>query len=244
MELLPAIDLRQGGVVRLRQGRDDERTEYEVEPAEALRRWAELGVERVHVVDLDAAFGEEPQRGLIEALVREGVARLQLGGGLRDREAVEWALDLGCDRVVLTSLLARDFDLFAELCDRFPGRLVPALDVQGDRVRTHGWRGEAEGTVDELAARLRGLPIGPVLVTDIERDGTLEGPNVELTRRVARSAGVGGLVSGGVSRLEDLEQARRFEEIEGVIVGRAFYDGRIDAEAAAQLCRAGGEETG
>ena len=237
MELLPAIDLRNGRVVRLRQGRDDARTEYDLEPLAALRRWAELGVERVHVVDLDGAFGEEPQRALIEEMVSEGAVRLQLGGGLRDREAVEWALELGCDRVVLTSLVARDFDLFAELCDRFPGRLVPALDVRDDRVRTHGWRGEAEGTVDELAARLRGLAIGPVLVTDIERDGTLEGPNIELTRRVAQRAGVGGLVSGGVSRLDDLEEARRHQEIEGVIVGRAFYDGRIDPEAAAELCR-------
>lgn len=240
MDLLPAIDLRGGRVVRLRRGVDSDRTEYDVAPQVALGEFAAAGVERVHVVDLDAAFGEAPQRRLVaELAAMPGAPRIELGGGLRDREAVEWALGQGVDRVVLTSMLVRDPALFAELAERYPGRLVAALDVADGRLRFAGWTESSPRPLDDVCAELRELPLAAVLVTDIERDGTLSGPNFELTVAVAEAVGVGGLLSGGVRSLEDLARARELSVIAGAVVGKALYDGAIDLGAALAVCRDG-----
>jgi phosphoribosylformimino-5-aminoimidazole carboxamide ribotide isomerase len=238
MELLPAIDLREGKVVRLRRGDDQRRTIYDLDPLDALRRYADAGVAMVHCVDLDAAFGQAPQRALVERMLALPQApRIELGGGLRDREAVRWALDAGCARVVLTSLLVRDPELFDELAAATPGRLVPALDVEGESVRYHGWTASSPHPLEVLCARLRALPIAAVLVTDIALDGMLEGPNIELARRVGAACGVPAIVSGGVRSLADLEAASRYREIGGVIVGKALYDGAIALDAAVALVR-------
>jgi phosphoribosylformimino-5-aminoimidazole carboxamide ribotide isomerase len=250
MELVPAIDLRRGGAVRLRQGDDARATRYGDDPRDLLRRYAEAGVRRVHLVDLDAALGEAPQRALIASLVAElaniadiagfsGAPTLQLGGGLRDREAVLWALGAGCERVVLGSLVAREPDLFASLAKEFPGRLVPALDVEAGEVRIAGWREGAGCSLVELSAGLRDLPCPAVLVTDVERDGMMEGPNLDLTREVGRASGLPALLSGGIRSLADLEAARAFPEIGGAIVGRALYEQAFTTEAALAVCAGG-----
>lgn len=233
MELIPALDLRHGRVVRLRQGDDSRRTVYDLDPLSTLLGYARAGVRQAHIVDLDAALGDPPQRALIRSLVdaRE-TPGLQLGGGLRDREAVEWALESGCERVVLTSLMVRDFDLFAALSEEHPGRLVPALDLWGEGLRVSGWTESASVTVDELCRRLAPLPLPALLVTDIERDGTLVGPNVEMARRISRAVGKPALLSGGVRCLDDLRAARQVPEISGAIVGRALYDGAFTVEEA------------
>jgi phosphoribosylformimino-5-aminoimidazole carboxamide ribotide isomerase len=239
MELLPALDLRHGRAVRLRQGDDASATVYGQAPERRLEAFAAAGVRRVHVVDLDAAFGEPPQRELLARLAVRGLA-LQLGGGLRDRRAVEWALAAGFERVVVGSLVARDPAGFRGLAAELPGRLVPALDLAGGRVRVAGWREAAERAPEELCAELAGLPCPAVLVTDVARDGMLAGPNLELARRVARAAALPALLSGGVRSLADLAAARRAPEIAGVIVGRALYEGAFTVEEA--LAAAAGEE--
>ncbi len=240
MELLPALDLREGRVVRLLQGDDQQRTVYGDDPVEVLARYRRAGVARVHVVDLDAALGGPPQRDLIAALAAlpDGPA-LQLGGGLRDAESLAWAFAAGCQRGVVGSLVARDPDRFAELARQHPGRLVPALDVRQGRLAIAGWREAAAPSLEEVAGRLRGLPCPAVLVTDVERDGTLEGPNLDLARRVAGWSGLPALLSGGVRRLEDLEAAARCPEIAGAIVGRALYDGVFTLAEALAACASG-----
>lgn len=238
MRLIPAIDLRYGGVVRLSQGDDARRTFYDVDPAAMLRRCAAAGVDLVHVVDLDAAFGGEPQHELVAELARVG-PRLELGGGLRSRQAVEWALGAGCARVVLGSLVARDFDAFREIATAFAGRVVPAVEVAEGELRVAGWREAAPMSLPELCRRLQGLPCPAVLVTDVERDGTLEGPNHMLARQVARASGLPALLSGGVRALADLETAAQFPEIQGTIVGKALYDGVFTLEEAVAACRGG-----
>ncbi|HTQ80839.1 MAG TPA: HisA/HisF-related TIM barrel protein, partial [Thermoanaerobaculia bacterium] len=191
MELLPAIDLRRGEAVRLRQGVDARATVYQDDPRDLLRRFAAAGVTRVHVVDLDAALGEAPQRALLAELASlPGAPTLELGGGLRDRSSIEWALAAGCDRAVLGSLVARDPALFLSLCDEYPGRLIPALDVSAGEVRIAGWREGAGRSLATLCADLRGLPCPAVLVTDVARDGMMSGPNLELTQMVARASGL------------------------------------------------------
>jgi phosphoribosylformimino-5-aminoimidazole carboxamide ribotide isomerase len=241
MELLPAIDLRRGGAVRLRQGDDARATRYGDDPGELLTRYARAGVARVHLVDLDAALGEAPQRALIAALIAAlaalpGAPALQLGGGLRDRESVLWALGAGCERAVLGSLAARQPDLFASLAHEFPGRLVPALDVEAGEARVAGWREGAGRSLGELCAGLSGLPCPAVLVTDVERDGMMAGPNFDLARRVARMSGLPALLSGGIRSLEDLEAARAWPEISGAIVGRALYEGAFTIAEALAAC--------
>ncbi|MEP7013199.1 MAG: 1-(5-phosphoribosyl)-5-[(5-phosphoribosylamino)methylideneamino] imidazole-4-carboxamide isomerase [Acidobacteriota bacterium] len=237
MELLPAIDLRGGQAVRLRQGDDSRRTTVGADPVILLEQFAAAGVGLVHVVDLDAALGEAPQRDLIgrmiERMIGKGTA-IQLGGGLRDRASIEAALALGAERVVVGSLVARDPDLFAEIAAAHPGRLVPALDLSGTsgEVRISGWREGAARSLAELTAALIGCPCPAVLVTDVDRDGMMGGPNLALARRIARSCGLPALLSGGVSSLDDLAAARVYPEIAGAIVGQALYSGAFTLEEA------------
>lgn len=233
MDLLPAIDLRGGQAVRLRQGDDSRRTTVGDDPVALLDRFAAAGVSLVHVVDLDAALGEAPQSALIERMIGRGIA-IQLGGGLRDRTSIEAALALGAERAVVGSLVARDPELFAEIAAAHPGRLVPALDLSGTtgEVRISGWKEGAPRTLAELAAALVGAASPAVLVTDVDRDGMMGGPNVALARRVARACGLPALLSGGVSSLEDLAAARIYPEIAGAIVGQALYSGAFTLEEA------------
>jgi len=233
MELLPAIDLREGRAVRLRQGDDARRTTVGDDPVALLDRFGAAGVALVHVVDLDAALGDIPQRGLIERMIGRGTA-IQLGGGLRDRASIEAALALGAERVVVGSLVARDPHLFVEIAASHPGRLVPALDLSGTsgEVRISGWREGAARSLAELSNALIGCPCPAVLVTDVDRDGMMGGPNLGVARRVARACGLPALLSGGVSSLDDLAAARVYPEIAGAIVGQALYSGAFTLEEA------------
>jgi phosphoribosylformimino-5-aminoimidazole carboxamide ribotide isomerase len=235
MELIPAIDLRHGRAVRLRQGDDAQATVYGDDPVAVLEAYARAGVFRVHVVDLDAALGEASQRDLIERMTAVGV-RVQLGGGLRSREAIEWAVGAGCDRVVIGSLVARDVETFRALAEERPGCLVPALDVAHGEVRIAGWTESAALHLGELCGRLMGTPCPAVLVTDVERDGMMTGPNLDLALRVARTSGLPALLSGGVHALADLEAARQIPEIAGAIVGRALYEGAFTVAEALAVC--------
>ncbi len=239
MQLVPAIDLRHGQVVRLVQGDDGRRTTYGLDPFEVLREYAEAGVRLVHVVDLDAALGEPRQEELIAALVESGRSAgtgIELGGGLGDREGVAWALGAGCERVVLGSLVARDCDACARRVEAFPDRVVPAIEVAGGKLRISGWTEEAAVRVDEVCRQLRGLACPAVLVTDVERDGTLAGPNLDLARRVAIAAGIPALLSGGVRSLDDLRAAATVPEIAGAIVGKALYEGLFTAGEVMAVC--------
>jgi imidazole glycerol-phosphate synthase subunit HisF len=246
VELLPAIDLRHGQVVRLRQGDVARATAYAGDPLAVAAAFAAAGARWIHVVDLDAAFGEPSQRELISRLAAAlaggaGRVGLQLGGGLRDREAVEWALAAGCERVVLGSLPARDPAAFGELARAFPGRTVPAVEVAADgEPRVAGWTRSAGRGLADLCRRLRGLPCPAVLVTDVERDGMLRGPNLELALRVAGASGLPALLSGGVRSLADLAAAAALPEIAGAILGRALYERRIDLAAALAVCAGAG----
>ena len=237
VQLLPAIDLRSGQVVRLERGDDERRTVYDADPGNVLRRYREAGVARIHVVDLDAAFGGPPQRGVVWELARRAVrGGIQLGGGLRDREAVEWAFAAGCERAVVTSLIVRDFDVFADLCREHPGRMVAALDIDGGEVRLAGWTESADRSPAALCAELADLPVAAVLVTDISRDGMMQGPNIDLACRIGDLAGAPAILSGGVRSAADLEAAARRSEIEAAIVGRALYDGSLSLDEAIAAC--------
>ncbi|MEM9292856.1 MAG: 1-(5-phosphoribosyl)-5-[(5-phosphoribosylamino)methylideneamino] imidazole-4-carboxamide isomerase [Acidobacteriota bacterium] len=233
--LLPAIDLRHGAVVRLRQGDDGRRTRYFDDPIPVLERFAAAGARWVHAVDLDAAFGEPPQRELVQRMAVAGESlgvSLELGGGLRDAAAVRWALDVGCRRAVVGSLLGRDFEAFAAIVEAHPGQVVPGLDFRNARLAVSGWTETVDVGPAELAQRLRGLPCPAALVTDVARDGELGGPGLDLAREVGGGSGIPALVSGGVRHLEDLLAARRTPGVGGAVVGQAIYTAQLDLASA------------
>lgn len=241
-EVVPAIDLLGGRVVRLEQGRYDRATEYDRDPAAVAGGFARAGAPRIHVVDLEGARAGRPVqtvavRRIVEAA---GERPVQLGGGLRDRAAVEAALALGVDRVVLGTVALRDPDLVREVARAHPGRIAVGIDAREGRVAVSGWLEDSEVDAVELARCFEGAGVAVLIHTDIARDGMRTGPNVEASRALARAVGIPVIVSGGVGRIEHVVAAARGHRdgLAGVIVGRALYTGDVDLGAALRAVRA------
>ena len=242
MQLIPSIDLRRGKVVRLAQGRDESATVYADDPLDVLAQFQDAGAERVHVIDLDAAFGEPPQSTVLARVVAAAKGeKLQLGGGLRSGDLLRAALESGFEWAVVGSMAVESPEAFGVCAAAHPGRLIPALEAKNGELRRAGWRAGAGLGLAEMLRRLSpfaGL-FFETLVTDIARDGMLSGPNLDLAVSVARALGVQAIVSGGVSGFEDVAAAAAHPELSGVIVGRAFYEGRLDLPGALETLRAG-----
>jgi len=229
----PAIDLRQGRVVRLHQGDPGRETAYSEDPVAVARGWLQAGARWVHVVNLDGAFGQGGAANLhaLEALVATG-AQVQFGGGLRSPAQVQIILELGVSRVLLGTLAAEQPDLVRDLVARHGAdRVAVSIDARKGRVRTHGWLQEAGVDPLDLARELRAQGVAVAVVTDIGRDGTERGLNLDLARRVARGSGLAVIAAGGVNSLEDVRQARG-AGLAGVIIGRALYEGQITLKEA------------
>ncbi len=232
MQLLPAIDLRAGSVVRLKQGRAADQSIYSDNPAAVAARWQAEGATWLHVVDLDAALGSGSTanaRALRE--IRSAVQiRIQLGGGLRDLDAIQRALDLGVDRVLLGTLVVEQPDALAEAVAGFGGdRIVPALDHRSSRVAVRGWGETTAVDVEQLGRRLCGLGLRRAVVTDIARDGMLSGVDAASLAQIAARTGLRIIASGGIATLDDLRALVHYEKdgIEGAIIGRALYSGAL-----------------
>lgn len=240
MLVIPAIDLRGGRCVRLTQGRYDAETVYADDPVAVARDWVAQGAERLHVVDLDGAREGRPVNlGVVRAIANAVEVPVQLGGGLRSAADITQALDAGADRVILGTRALQDEGFLKQAAALFPGRIIVSVDVRGERVAVAGWLEEAPLTVDEAAGRLAGLGFGEVIVTDVERDGTLAGINPDLVRRVARH-GLRVIAAGGVGSLDDIVILRALapEGLAGVIVGKALYAGRLNLADALAAARA------
>ncbi len=240
--LLPAIDIRGGSAVRLLQGDYDRETRYDADPLDAARRWVEGGAEAVHVVDLDGARGGAPQNLEIVSRLAAAVAvPVQLGGGLRDRSAVEAAFAAGAARAVLGTSAQRDPSLLGELAAEFGERIVASVDARGANVAVEGWERPTSTTVPVAIERLAERGVERFVYTPVEVDGTLAGPGLgglEPVLDACERAGSRLIYSGGVGTLADLEALRdlRAPALEGVIVGRALYERRFSvAEALAAL---------
>jgi phosphoribosylformimino-5-aminoimidazole carboxamide ribotide isomerase len=234
-DLIPAIDLKGGHCVRLKQGRMDDATDYGDDPVAMARRWQAQGARRLHVVDLDGAFAGHPEnRAAVEGICAALDIPVQLGGGLRDLGMIEGMLGLGVDRVILGSVAVSNPDLVAEACQRFPGRICVGIDAKGGMVAVHGWDDVTDTSAIDLARRFEDAGVAAIIYTDIARDGMLSGPNIEETLRLARSVSIPVIASGGVSRLDDVRQlaTHRGDGICGAITGRAIYEGTLDFAAA------------
>jgi phosphoribosylformimino-5-aminoimidazole carboxamide ribotide isomerase len=241
MIVFPAIDLKGGAVVRLAEGDMDRATVYGDDPAAQAGLFADAGASHLHVVDLDGAFaGESRNRAAVESIVAAFPGKVQLGGGIRDREAVEDWLAVGVDRIVIGSAALKDPAFVKEAARANPGRIVVAVDAKGGMVATEGWAEVSDVPVTEMARRFEDAGVASLLFTDIGRDGLLKGCNVEATVELARETDLRVIASGGVAGMEDIRALARQADagIEGVITGRALYEGRLDlARAIAEASR-------
>ncbi len=236
----PAIDLRSGQVVRLREGNPTQQTAYNDDPAETACRWLSGGVRWLHVVNLDGAFGENDltnQRALLAILdvAREFGAQVQFGGGLRSLEAIETALELGVGRAIIGTLAVEQPDVLKDALTRFgAGRIVVGIDARNGLVRVRGWQNDSGIPASDLALRMRTLGLRTVIFTDVSRDGMGRGLNIQATREMADVSGLEVIASGGVRMLADVVAARQ-ANLAGVIIGRALYEGTIDLKDALEL---------
>jgi len=234
MKLFPAIDLLAGRAVRLEEGKRDRATVFHDRPVELVGELARGGADRLHVVDLDGAFGEPRQLALIASIVAASPIPVEVGGGLRDRASIDRILELGAAFAVLGTAAVRDPALVEQVCRAYPGRIIVAVDARDGVVAIDGWTASGGITAIELAGRAAGWGAAALLYTDVARDGLGGGPNVAATAALARAAGIEVIASGGVGSLDDIAQLAR-AGVPAVIVGRALYDGKFTVAAAARI---------
>jgi phosphoribosylformimino-5-aminoimidazole carboxamide ribotide isomerase len=238
MILFPAIDLKDGQCVRLKLGDMVQATVFNEDPAAQARDFAEQGFEWLHLVDLNGAFAGRPvNAAAVEAILAATGVPVQLGGGIRDLATVETWLAKGIRRVILGTAAVRDPDFVIEACRLFPQRIAVAVDARDGKVAATGWAETTDVGVPDLAKRFEDAGVAAIIYTDIERDGMLQGLNVEATLRLAQATEIPVIASGGLASLDDI---RRLIEpdcamLEGAVCGRALYDGRLDGREALRL---------
>ncbi|HPC96218.1 MAG TPA: 1-(5-phosphoribosyl)-5-[(5-phosphoribosylamino)methylideneamino]imidazole-4-carboxamide isomerase [Sedimentisphaerales bacterium] len=237
MDVIPAIDLRDGKVVRLIQGQYDKQITYRDDPAEQARQFHADGARWLHIVDLDGAKAGRPvNTASIEAIARLGLLKIEVGGGLRDESSIAQLIEMGVTRVIIGTKAVSDFDWFCRTARKFAGRVVLGLDARGSMVATHGWLEDSKQTVLEFAARADELPLAAIIYTDIAKDGMLTGPNIERTKALVQAVKTPVIASGGVKEVDDIRRLHPIG-VAGVIVGRSLYEGTLtlkDAIAAAR----------
>ncbi|MCP3176551.1 MAG: 1-(5-phosphoribosyl)-5-[(5-phosphoribosylamino)methylideneamino]imidazole-4-carboxamide isomerase [Desulfuromonadales bacterium] len=240
MLVIPAIDLKEGRCVRLEQGLMDKDTVYSDDPAAQALIWQEQGGELLHLVDLDGAFAGVPRnRDAIRAIVEAVSIPTELGGGIRDMATIEAYIDLGIDRVILGTVAKENPALVGEACRSFPGKIVVGIDAKDGLVAVRGWADITEKRASDLAREMEDFGVAAIIYTDIARDGMMQGPNIEATRQLAESISIPVIASGGVSRLQDIENLMAIEAsgVTGVITGKAIYTGALDLRQAVALTR-------
>jgi phosphoribosylformimino-5-aminoimidazole carboxamide ribotide isomerase len=242
--LYPAIDLKGGQCVRLKQGDMAQATVFNTDPADQARQFAEAGAQWLHLVDLDGAFAGQPvNAAAVEAILKQVQLPCQLGGGIRDMARIEMWLEKGIARIILGTVALKNPDLVRAAGKAFPGKIAVGIDAKGGRVAVEGWAETADITVLDLARKFEDAGMAALIYTDIDRDGLLQGVNVDATAALASALSIPVIASGGVSNLQDLVALMRVAPqtrgkgggISGVISGRAIYDGRLDLRAALAL---------
>ncbi len=227
-QIYPAIDLRRGGAVRLRQGSASEEFRYSEDPVAVARAFREAGARALHVVDLDGAFGGSPQHlATVARIVRVSEVPIRLGGGLRTDEDLEAAFSMGVAVVIVGTAAIEEPERLRGWLDRYGSRLAVSLDTRDGLVRTRGWTAIAGPALEEAAAAVRRAGVCDLIVTAVARDGDLSGPDLELLDTAARAFGAPVIAAGGVASEEDLETLAASPSVRGAIVGRAFYEGNM-----------------
>ncbi|MGH9676655.1 MAG: 1-(5-phosphoribosyl)-5-[(5-phosphoribosylamino)methylideneamino]imidazole-4-carboxamide isomerase [Candidatus Acidiferrum sp.] len=237
MQIYPAIDLRGGRCVRLRQGDYEQETSFSADPVATAQRWVTAGAAFLHLVDLDGARQGQPVNGeSIRAIVARAGVPCQLGGGIRTDEHIAEVLSWGVIRLILGTKALQDPNWFEANCRKYPGQIVLGLDAKAGKVATDGWRRTSAQLAVHVARRYADWPIAAIVYTDIAKDGMLEGPNVDATAELAMAVPIPVIASGGVTTVTDVEKLAR-RGIAGCIIGRALYEGRIELSAALEAAR-------
>ncbi len=243
MIIFPAIDLRGGNCVRLFKGDFSQETVFSDQPAEMALKWESMGAEYLHLVDLDGALaGKSVNRKAVQSILSAIHIPAELGGGIRTMEQIEEALQMGLSRVILGSAAVRDPELVGEACARFGEKIVVGIDARDGIAAVQGWEKSGGVSAVDLAKQMGRLGVKTLIYTDISRDGTLSGINIEATVRLARESGLSVVASGGVSSLADVRLVKSHEKdgLAGVIIGKALYSGTLDLKAALEI--AAGED--
>ncbi len=240
MLLIPAIDLKDGQCVRLRQGLMEDATVFSDKPVDMALHWVAQGARRLHLVDLNGAFAGKPQNlGAIKAILAEVSedVPVQLGGGIRDLDTIEQYLDLGLSYVIIGTAAIKNPQFLRDACDAFPNQIIVGLDAKDGMVATDGWAKVTKYHVTEVGQRFADYGVNSIIYTDIGRDGMLSGVNIEATVKLAEAVSVPVIASGGLTNLDDIRALCEVESsgVEGAVTGRAIYEGAIDFKQAQEL---------
>ncbi|MEP3247950.1 MAG: 1-(5-phosphoribosyl)-5-[(5-phosphoribosylamino)methylideneamino]imidazole-4-carboxamide isomerase [Sneathiella sp.] len=238
MNLYPAIDLKDGNCVRLLRGEMQAATVFNTDPADQASAFKNAGFKHIHLVDLNGAFEGKPvNAAAVEAILQATDVPAQLGGGIRDLGTIEMWLSKGISRVILGTIALRDPQIVKDACKAFPGQIAVGIDARDSMVAVEGWAETSETSALDLARKFEDAGVEAIIYTDIDRDGALQGVNVEATRALADAISIPVIASGGVASIDDIMNLLAVQQsgIEGVIMGRALYDGRIDPAEALKL---------
>jgi len=239
MYIIPAIDLLGGRCVRLVQGEYNRYINYEDDPGKKAIEFRAAGAEWLHIIDLDGAkIGKCVNIDAIRDIVQQAKdLKIQVGGGIRDRDSITKILDMGVTRVILGTKAVSDFGWFSGVAKEFSGKIVLSLDARGTKIATDGWKKDSSQEVIDLAAKAAQLPLAAIIYTDINRDGMLAGPNIERTKQLAQAVNLPVIAAGGVTTIDDIQKLAETKVISAAIVGRALYENTMNLAEAINLCR-------
>jgi len=235
MKIFPAIDIKDKKCVRLIKGDFNQKTEYEISPVEQATQFIDKGFKNLHIIDLDGALtGETVNHDIIKEIVRKFDFKVEVGGGVRDFDSIQEYADIGVDKVILGSAAIKDKNFLKKACKRFPKKIALSLDAKDGKLSVSGWKESSGISTLDFLNEVNDYSISRLIFTDINKDGTKESPNFEETLKVAEISNCPVVISGGVSSIEDIKKAKILKNVEGVIVGKAIYDGDVNLEELAK----------
>ena len=235
MKIFPAIDIKDKKCVRLIKGDFNQKTEYGMSPVEQATQFIDKGFKNLHIVDLDGALtGETVNLNIIKEIVRKFDFKVEVGGGVRDFDSIQEYADIGVDKVILGSAAIKDKNFLKKACKRFPKKIALGLDAKDGKLSVSGWKESSGISTLDFLNEVNDYSISRLIFTDINKDGTKESPNFEETLKVAEISNCPVVISGGVSSIEDIKKAKTLKNVEGVIVGKAIYDGDVKLEELAK----------
>tara|TARA_B100000579_G_scaffold59646_1_gene43072 strand:+ start:2168 stop:2884 length:717 start_codon:yes stop_codon:yes gene_type:complete len=229
MKIFPAIDIKDKKCVRLVKGDFDNKTEYQMSPVEQASKYKDHGFKNLHIVDLDGALtGETVNLNIIQEIVSKFDLKIEIGGGIRNFESIKKYNDIGVEKIILGSAAIKNKIFLKEACQKFPDKIALGLDDKNGYLSVSGWKESSNKLTLEFLKEVNDYGVSRLIFTDINRDGTKKSPNFEETLKVANNSNCPVIISGGVSSIEDIKKAKNIKNIEGIIVGKAIYDGDVD----------------
>ena len=231
MKIFPAIDIKDKKCVRLVKGNFDNKTEYELSPVDQARKYKDYGFKNLHIIDLDGALtGEIVNLNIIQEIISKFDIKIEIGGGIRSFESVKKYTDIGVDKVILGSAAIKDKNFLKKACEKFTNKIALALDAKDGYLSVSGWKEKSNQLTLDYLKEVNDYGVSRLIYTDIDRDGMKQSPNFDETLKVADISNCPVIISGGVASIEDIRKAKNFKNVEGVIVGKAIYDGDIKLE--------------